>query len=65
TIGLSVGIILVLLQKKYSLFMITQNLAYPVEFTFFNVLTVLVTILVLGLAASKIASSRISLKLVE
>jgi lipoprotein-releasing system permease protein len=65
TIGLSVGIVLVLLQKKYSLFMITQNLAYPVEFTFFNVLTVLVTILVLGLAASKIASSRISLKLVE
>jgi lipoprotein-releasing system permease protein len=65
TVGLSIGIILVLLQKKYSLFMITQNLAYPVEFTYFNVLTVLVTILVLGLAASKIASSRISLKLVE
>ncbi|NEW78946.1 MAG: ABC transporter permease [Gelidibacter sp.] len=65
TVGLSVGIILVLLQKKYSLFMITQNLAYPVEFVFFNVLTVIVTILVLGLMASKIASSRISLKLVE
>jgi lipoprotein-releasing system permease protein len=65
TVGLSVGIVLVLLQKKYSLFMITQHLAYPVEFTFLNVITVLVTILVLGLLASKIASSRISKKIVE
>jgi lipoprotein-releasing system permease protein len=64
-IGLSLGIILVLLQKKYHLFMITQNLAYPVEFNFYNVFTVILTILVLGLLASKIASSRISLKLVE
>jgi len=64
-VGLSAGIVLVLLQKKYSFFMITQHLAYPVEFTFFNVLTVLVTILVLGLLASKIASSRITEKLVE
>jgi len=64
-IGLSLGIVLVLLQKKYHLFMITQHLAYPVEFTLFNVLTVIVTILVLGFLASKIASGRISKKLVE
>ena len=64
-IGLSSGVILVLLQKKYHLFMITQNLAYPVEFTFLNVFTVIITILVLGFLASKIASSRISKKLVE
>ncbi len=64
-IGLSIGIILVLLQKKYHLFMITQHLAYPVEFTFFNVFSVMVTILVLGFLASKIASSRITHKLVE
>lgn len=64
-IGLSAGVILVLLQKKYHLFMITQNLAYPVEFTFLNVFTVIITILVLGFLASKIASSRISKKLVE
>ncbi len=63
-IGLSVGVILVLLQKKYHLFMITQHLAYPVEFTFFNVFSVMITILVLGFLASKIASSRISKKLV-
>ena len=65
SIGLSIGIFLVLLQKKYELFMITQHLAYPVEFTFFNVFSVAATILVLGYLASKIASSRISKKLVE
>lgn len=64
-IGLSIGIVLVLIQKKYQLFMITQTLAYPVEFTFFNVFSVIVTIIVLGYLASKIASSRISKKLVE
>lgn len=65
SVGLSVGVILVLLQKKYQLFMITQHLAYPVEFTFFNVFTVAATILILGISASKIASSSISKKLVE
>ncbi|MFD1294893.1 ABC transporter permease [Lutibacter holmesii] len=64
-IGLSVGTILVLLQKKFHLFMITQNLAYPVEFTFANLFTVIITILILGYLASLIASSRISKKLVE
>lgn len=64
-IGLSIGVILVLLQKEYGMFMITPHLAYPVEFTFYNLFTVTVTILVLGFIASKIASSRISKKLVE
>lgn len=64
-IGLTLGILLVLLQKKYHLFMITPNLAYPVEFNYANVFTVIITILVLGFLASKIASSRISIKLVE
>jgi lipoprotein-releasing system permease protein len=64
-IGLSLGIILVLLQKKYELFMITPHLAYPVEFTYFNVFSVAITIIVLGYLASKIASSRISNKLID
>jgi len=64
-VGLSVGIVLVILQKKYELFMITKHFAYPVELTFSNVLTVFITMLVLGFLASKIASSRISKKLVE
>ena len=64
-IGLSVVVLLVLMQKKYGLFMITPNLAYPVEFTYINVITVIGTILILGYLASKIASSRISKKLVS
>ncbi|MCF6180462.1 FtsX-like permease family protein [Lutibacter sp.] len=64
-IGVSTGVILVLLQKKYHLFMITKHLPYPVELTFFNIFTVVITILVLGFISSKIASSRISKKLVE
>jgi len=64
-IGLSLGVILVLLQLKYQLFMITPQLAYPVELTFMNIVTVIVTILFLGYLASLIASSRISKRLVE
>lgn len=67
--GLIVGLLLampfVLLQKKYGFIMITNSLAYPVEFYFTNVLLVVVTIIVLGYLASKIASARISKKLVE
>lgn len=59
-IGLLMGIILVLLQKQFGLFMITENLPYPVEFRFSNLLIVILTITILGYVASKIASSRIS-----
>ncbi len=64
-IGLLIAIPFVLLQKKYGFIMITQNLAYPVEFHFTNVLVVILTIVVLGYLAAKIASARISKKLVE
>lgn len=63
--GLLVAIPLVILQKKYGFIMITQSLAYPVEFRAINVLVVVVTLLVLGFVASQIASGRISKKLVE
>ncbi|UMB53365.1 FtsX-like permease family protein [Lutibacter sp. A64] len=64
-VGLSIGIILVILQKKYALFMITQHLAYPVELTWYNVFSVIITILILGYLAALIASSRISKKLID
>ncbi len=67
--GLGIGLILaipfVLLQKKYGFIMITQSLAYPVEFKLVNVMVVTLTIIVLGYLAAKIASARISKKLVE
>lgn len=64
-IGLLLSIPFVLLQKKFGLIMITQSLAYPVEFYFTNVLAVVLTIVILGFLAAKIASARISKKLVE
>ncbi len=64
-IGLSIGVLLVFLQKQFGLFMITENLAYPVEFRFLNLIIVFLTITVLGFIASKIASSRISKEFIE
>jgi lipoprotein-releasing system permease protein len=64
-IGVSIGIILVFLQKQFELFMITENLAYPVEFKFSNLLIVILTITTLGFIASKIASGRISKEFIE
>ena len=63
-VGLSISIPFVLLQKKYGFIMITQSLAYPVEFRPVNVMVVIATLLFLGFLAAKIASARISKKLV-
>ncbi len=64
-VGLLISIPFVLLQKKYGFIMITQSLAYPVEFRLVNVMVVIGTLLFLGFLAAKIASARISKKLVE
>ena len=64
-IGLTIGVILVFIQKRFGWFMITQNLPYPVEFSFSNLFIVILTITVLGFIASKIASSRISKEFIE
>ena len=64
-IGLTLGIITVLLQQQFQLIMITPTLAYPVIFSVENVLIVMGTIVILGFIASVIASSRVSKKLLE
>lgn len=64
-IGLVLGIIIVLIQQKFQLIMITPSLAYPVVFSIQNVLIVLATIVSLGFAASLIAAGRVSKKLLE
>ncbi|KOY51232.1 ABC transporter permease [Polaribacter dokdonensis] len=64
-VGLVLGVILVFLQDAFGLFMITENLAYPVEFQFYNLIIVIFTITVLGFVAAKIASSRINQKFIE
>lgn len=64
-IGLTLGIIIVLIQEYFQLIMITPTLAYPVIFSLENVLIVMGTIVTLGFIASLIASSRVSKKLLE
>jgi len=59
-IGLTVGFVLVLLQQQFALVMITPSLPYPVAIKIINFVIVLLTIGVLGILASKIASSRIN-----
>lgn len=65
TLGLLIGVILVLLQKEFGWFLITESLAYPVEFRFTNLMIVMLTITILGFIASKIASSRITKEFIE
>ena len=63
-IGVTLGFILVLLQKIFGWVPITPSLPYPVSIKVINILIVFATISVLGILASKIASTRISKQLV-
>ncbi|PCI01241.1 MAG: ABC transporter permease [Flavobacteriaceae bacterium] len=64
-IGLGIGILLITAQLEYSLFMINSSFPYPVELNLKNIITVILTILILGFIAAKIASSRISERLIH
>ena len=64
-IGVLIGVLIVWSQLAFGWLRITPSLAYPVKFEFINITIVLATILVLGIIASKIASSRINKKLIE
>tara|TARA_R110002167_G_scaffold75890_1_gene211661 strand:+ start:266 stop:1471 length:1206 start_codon:yes stop_codon:yes gene_type:complete len=64
-IGVLIGVLIVWSQLAFSWLKITPSLAYPVKFEFINITIVLATIIVLGVIASKIASSRINKKLVD
>ena len=64
-VGLGIGFLIILLQKEFSLLMITPSLPYPVSIKPLSFLIVLATISVLGIIASKIASQRIQKDLVE
>jgi lipoprotein-releasing system permease protein len=64
-LGLLLGMGLVALQQHFEWIMISPSLPYPVKFELKNCIIVILTILVLGFLASKIASSTVSKKLVE
>ena len=63
--GLALGTAVVLIQKYFSVVMITATMAYPVEFNVMNLVIVLLTIFILGIFASRIAAARVSRKLME
>ncbi len=65
TIGLILGFIIVFLQDQFDLVMLTPSLAYPVEIKIINFILVILTIVILGVLASKLASQRISKQLVQ
>ncbi|KAF2518363.1 ABC transporter permease [Flavobacterium salilacus subsp. salilacus] len=64
-IGLAISVSVVLAQQHYSLIMLTDTLAYPVQFTFVNILIVIATIYTLGILASWLAANRVNNKLLE
>ncbi len=64
-IGIVLGTLLVFLQQKFELIMITPSLAYPTKFEFENLLIVTITILLLGYLASFLASRSVTKKLLE
>ncbi|MFH4969305.1 FtsX-like permease family protein [Gaetbulibacter sp. M240] len=64
-LGLLLALTLILLQQRFSLVMITPSLPYPVNIKPENILIVFGTIVALGIIASKIASARISKRLVS
>tara|TARA_R110000868_G_scaffold154578_1_gene380636 strand:+ start:1336 stop:2586 length:1251 start_codon:yes stop_codon:yes gene_type:complete len=64
-IGVLIGTLLIWSQLAFGWLLITPSLAYPVKFELINIVIVLATIVILGIIASKIASSRINKKLVD
>ncbi|WP_421813278.1 ABC transporter permease [Flagellimonas sp.] len=64
-IGVLIGSLLIGSQLAFGWLKITPSLAYPVEFNVINLLIVIGTIVVLGVISSKIASSRITQKLIS
>lgn len=63
-LGLLLGYVVIWIQSQFSLIMITASLPYPVSIKPINFIIVFATITLLGILASKIASARISKKLI-
>ena len=62
--GIFLGVIAVVLQLQFEFVKITSTLPYPVKLSVVNIAVVFITISLLGIIASKIASSRVRTKLI-
>lgn len=65
SIGIILGVIAVYIQTVSPFVYMTPSLPYPVQIKVTNIFIVFITISVLGISASKIASNRISKKLIQ
>ncbi|RZJ67711.1 MAG: ABC transporter permease [Flavobacterium sp.] len=63
--GLAIGCGITILQEQYHLIMLTNDLAYPVNFNAENIITVVLTIFPLGFLASYIAAGRVKATLLK
>ena len=63
--GLLLGTILIVIQQKFSVLMITPSIAYPVQFKLQNIIIVISTIIPLGLVSSWIASGRVNKEILK
>lgn len=64
-LGIILGIIAVWLQLKFEFVKITYSLPYPVKLNIMNIIVVFLTITLLGMLASKVASGRVRKKLLQ
>ena len=64
-IGVLIGFVIVFLQRNFDLVMLTPDLPYPVRIELINFVIVIVTLFILGIVASKIASQRINKQLIK
>lgn len=65
TIGLALAIFIVIIQQEFSIIMITTTMPYPVLFEWNNILTVVATIIILGIMSSWIASGTVTKNLLN
>ena len=64
-LGILLGVLIVWIQLKLPFVYITSSLPYPVKLKLINVLVVFATISLLGVIASRIASSRVKESLLD
>lgn len=64
-LGIALGVLIVWAQLQFKFVYITASLPYPVKLEFMNVVVVFITLTILGLIASKIASSRVRERLLN
>ena len=64
-VGIALGLLIIFSQLQFEWIMLTPNFPYPVKLELMNVGIVIVTIFGLGIIASKLASQRITTKLIQ